>query len=132
LLRFILLTAALGALLLYAATLGAQWGWFPLPGYRYAIVGFLFLVTAALGVFLLKRINPPAEGFVMAYLGTMVLRIFLFAGFAVIMVFLDRSGASVNGAYFLVCYFLFTAIEVGYLFRQTQLQGRTEHLQKDS
>lgn len=130
--RFILLTAALAGILLLAVFKGAQWNWIPLPGFRYIIVGYLFAVTASLGVFLLKRIKRPAENFVVAYLGTLVLRLFLFVGFVIVIVFLDRSGASANGAYFMVCYFLFTALEVGYLFRQTQLHERAEHPQKDS
>ncbi len=130
--RFILLTVSLAVLLLVAANLGAQWGWMPLPGYRFAIVGYLLVITAVLGIFLLRRIAPPAEGFVVVYLGTMVLRIFLFAGFVIVMVFMDRSGASANGAFFMVSYFLFTALEVGYLFHATQVAGRVRHSQKDS
>lgn len=65
-----------------------------------------------------RRLGVRPTDFVTIYLGTTVLRILLFGAFIFVVIRLDKAGAWRNATLFLVCYFLFTAVEVLTLFYQ--------------
>jgi len=46
----------------------------------------------------------------------MVLKMLTYAGFILVIIFSDKSGAMGNAVLFLVAYLLFTGLEVGFLF----------------
>jgi len=89
-----------------------------LPSFFYQT---LILLTFGTGVMFryLYRINKP-DTFVQLYLFMMVLKILAFGAYAFFIVLKDRPGATFNIVFFLICYFIFTALEVAFLFQKTK------------
>lgn len=82
---------------------------------------FLFFVTIVIYRYLYKQNNPQV--FVQIYLATLAFKILVYGGYAVAMILMDRDGSVENVLYFLVVYMLFTAFEVGFLYRR--ISGRS-------
>lgn len=89
-----------------------------LPSFFYPTLLFL---TFGTGVMFrhLYRINKP-DLFVQFYLIMMVMKILAFGTYAFFIVMKDRPGATFNMVFFLICYFIFTALEVTFLFLKTK------------
>ncbi len=88
-----------------------------LPSFFYPT---LFFITFGTGLMFryLYRIHKP-ETFVQLYLLMMVVKILAFGAYAFFIVLKDRSGAAYNMVFFLICYFIFTALEIAFLFQKT-------------
>ncbi len=97
---------------------GSGRAWFTRPSFFIEIILFLALSTIALYWFTTRKINLQPDEFVKIYLGATVMRILFFGGFIFTVIMLDKLGAKENALLFLVCYFLFTALEVMVLYRQ--------------
>lgn len=97
---------------------GSGLGSFTLPSFFGEIIIFIALSTIALYWFTTRKVNLQPDDFVKIYLGATVLRILFFGGFISAVIMLDKDGAEENALFFLVCYFLFTTLEVLVLFRQ--------------
>ena len=107
-------------------------GWFPPPSFSNVTIVFFGLSTVGLYRFVVSRLGLQPEDFVKIYLGATILRILFFGGFAFAVMRLDRPEARQNALFFLVCYFLFTALEVLNLFRQVNYQNPIRRDQKDT
>lgn len=114
--RFFLLVSVVALLLYVAVRAGADQGWFHYPSYSDEIV--LFLALSHLGLFylILRQLGQRPEDFVKVYLGSTVLRILFFGLFIFLIIRLDPGSAVGNALCFLVCYFIFTALEVSMLY----------------
>lgn len=77
---------------------------------------FLTFTTLVIYYYLLKT---RAEQFVQLYLLTLVIKIVAYAGYCLAIAVKDRDNAGGNVIFFLVTYFIFTALEVTFLYRQT-------------
>ncbi len=88
-----------------------------LPTFFYQTLIFLTFGTGIMFRYL-YRINKP-ETFVQLYLFMMVVKILAFGAYAFFIVLKDRPGATYNIVFFLICYFIFTALEIAFLFRKT-------------
>lgn len=66
----------------------------------------------------LIKIQSPSS-FATAYLGSLVVQLLVWVGYAGTVFYLDRSGANANAVYFLVNCLTFIALEVFFLFRRT-------------
>ena len=88
------------------------------PSFTSEIVIFLLLSTIVLYMVIVRRLGVRPTDFVIIYLGITVLRILLFGAFIFVVIRFDKAGAWRNATLFLVCYFLFTTVEILALFFQ--------------
>jgi hypothetical protein len=116
LLRFVL-GAAITTLMLAGATgLGVQQGWWPLPTYGTEILLFLLGITTVVYYKLYKR--QPGEGFVRAYLLSIVLKMVCGLALILFIVLTEPAAAVENAALFILAYLLLTFLEVSFLFKK--------------
>ena len=89
-----------------------------MPSFLYQTLIFVTFGTGLMFRYL-YRINKP-DTFVQLYLLMMVVKILAFGAYAFFIVLEDRAGATYNIVFFLICYFIFTALEVAFLFQKTK------------
>ena len=63
----------------------------------------------------LIRVRKP-DSFVQLYLLFMVLKFLAYGAFVFILILKDKAGAEANALFFMATYFIFTALEVVFLF----------------
>jgi hypothetical protein len=85
------------------------------PTFFWSTLIFLILSTAVI-YFFLTRSEPSA--FVQRYLMSTVLKLFGYCVYNVVIILMDRENAGVNVAFFLITYFLFTVLELAFLYRK--------------
>lgn len=117
---FIVLTVVAGAITVLTLA-GAGQAYFTMPSFLYGTIGLLYIVTAAIYAYLF-RIKRPGD-FLQLYLLTMVAKLVVFFLYNLVMVFSDPALALENVVLFLVTYFLFTALEVAFLYRKIGQPG---------
>jgi len=84
-----------------------------LPSFFWEIQIFVISTT----FFLFRYLYRVArEQFVQLYLLTMVVKLLGYGGFAVFVILEDRANASLNVAFFLISYLVFTLLELGFLY----------------
>jgi hypothetical protein len=110
---------------------GVEKGTFELPTYYQEIISFIALSTMALYWFTTRKMGMASSDFAKIYLGATVLRILFFGGFIFAIIQLDPSSARGNASLFLVCYFLFTILEVVVLFKELNSRKSSGGGQKD-
>lgn len=113
-LRFLLFCLILGALFYVVVTFGVQSGWFTKPTLMVEIIALNVLATALLYRWLLKIHSTPS--FNNAYLGSIVLKLFLYCGVLITVRIISPDTLIPNAILLLVCYALFTILEVTILF----------------
>jgi 4-hydroxybenzoate polyprenyltransferase len=86
------------------------------PSFLIETTLFLFLVTIVIYRYLYRL--KKLQLFVQVYLGTLVLKIIIYGSYTVGMMVMNRTGSMENVFYFLIVYFVFTALEVGFLYRR--------------
>jgi hypothetical protein len=116
LLRFTAMTGLVALAILAILIAGSDAGWFDDPSFSREILAFFSLSNVTLYWAVGRNLSDHPDDFVKVYLGATVLRILFFGGFILAVILLDRSGAAGNTLFFLVCYFLFTIMEVGALW----------------
>src|SRR5258708_38874476 len=108
-LRFLLSVAIAIAGLLSAVYLGGQQHWLnATPSFATEIILFLGISTSVIFYFLIR--HAQSTSFTQAYLLSMVLKMLTYAGFILVILFTDESGAMINAVLFLVAYLLFTGL----------------------
>ena len=99
--------------------LAHEQAWIPkLPSFFYQTLIFLSFGTGLIFRYL-YRINKP-DTFVQFYLVMMVVKMLAFGAYAFFIVLEDRVGATYNIVFFLICYFIFTVLEIAFLFQKTK------------
>lgn len=92
--------------------------WIPkLPSFFYQTLIFLLFSTSTIFVYLFK-VNKPGFFFIQLYLLTMVVKFIAYGAYNLLMIMDDRAGASLNVVFFMILYFTFTAVEIGFLYRK--------------
>ncbi len=76
----------------------------------------LVLTTSIIYVYLYKA--RTSAYFTQLYLLTMVVKVLAYCAYILLMVLKDKPAAVENAVFFLVCYFTFTALEIGFLYRK--------------
>lgn len=110
------------SLLLTAIILGAftwlasQRGLFPQPSFFLTTLIFLTFGTGLIFIYLYKATKP--DFFILLYLLTMVLKLLAYCGYNLVIILKDKAGAIPNVVLFMVTYFVFTALEIGFLYRR--------------
>ena len=98
-------------------------GWIPtLPSFLYVTTWLVALTTSILFVYLYR--SDKTRFFVQFYLASMVIKLIAYLAYNLVVVLEDRAGAFANVIYFLLAYFLFTAIEIGFLYRKVSPPSR--------
>ena len=87
-----------------------------LPTYFFQTFIFLVFGTSLLFVYLYK-FNKP-DFFVQLYLLSMMVKLIDYGAYNFIMIMDDKGGATQNVIWFVVLYFIFTALEIGFLYRK--------------
>lgn len=120
-LRFVI-TLMLAALIFWAGLIvGVNSGWIQnKPSFSFEILVLLFTATLII-FFYLYRVSKNI--FVQLYLLTMAVKIIAYVSFILIMVQKDRSGALGNVVFFMLVYIVFTALEIGFLYRRINASG---------
>lgn len=103
-------SGCLAAGLLLPAVFGAT---FTLPSFCWPSLILLTLATALIFRYLYR--TGPAL-FIQLYLLTMVIKLLAYAAYILAMILLHREGAVANVVFFLVTYFIFTFLEVVFLY----------------
>lgn len=119
--RFFIVLTVVAVVITVLTLEGAGRACFTLPSFLYGTIGLLYVVTAAIYAYLV-RINKPGD-FLQLYLLTMVAKLVVFFLYNLVMVFSDPTLALENVVLFLVTYFLFTALEVAFLYRKIGRPG---------
>jgi hypothetical protein len=110
-----LITLSLVALCLLAI---GVWGIETRPEYYYRTLIFLFVSTAGLYRFLLRTKQQRPDFFVQFYLATMVVKLIAYGAYMFVVVTTQTEKPVYDVIFFMVVYFIFTAIEIGFLYRQ--------------
>lgn len=95
-------------------------GWVidPLPEYFYRTLVFLFVSTVGLYRFLLRTKQQRPDFFIQFYLATMVVKLIAYGAYMFVVVTSQETKAVNDVAFFMIVYFIFTALEIGFLYRQ--------------
>jgi hypothetical protein len=87
------------------------------PQFLYQTVVFLFLTTTGLYHYLLKTKQQRPDYFVQLYLLTMVVKMIASGTYLFVMVW-GQPNPIPDVVLFMVVYFVFTALEIGFLYRK--------------
>jgi len=118
LVRFSLVVFLICVLLVFSVFYGSAQGYFAVPSFTYEIIGFLGFSTISFYTYLLRKISKSPQDFTSAFLLTLVLRFLLFAGFMLVIIYIDNPGANSNALFFMVAYAILTVVEVGFLYQK--------------
>jgi hypothetical protein len=109
----LLLTAAvIAAVVLFAVSAG----YFDRPSFFLKTLILLTFSTALIYGYLYKADRPAF--FLQLYLLTMVVKLLAYCAYNLIMILSDKPAAVGNVIFFMVTYFVFTMLEIGFLYRK--------------
>ena len=112
---------AASASLLSSLWLAREFEWLQhLPSFLYVTLFFVLLTTIIVFRYL-YRLKQPAY-FIQLYLFLMVVKLIAYLGYNIFMVLKDKPSAVSNVVFFLLVYFVFTLIEIIFLYRQVNAQ----------
>lgn len=94
------------------------WGIEAVPGDFYRTIIFLFVCTVGLYRFLLKTKQQRPDYFVQLYLLTLAIKLMAYGVYVFIVIRSQPEQAVLNVISFMAVYFIFTAIEITFLYRQ--------------
>ena len=87
-----------------------------LPSFFYQTL--IFLVFATITIFAyLYNVDKP-DFFVQLYLLTMAVKLLAFGAYNLFMILEDKTGAPANVVFFMLLYFVFTGLEITFLYRK--------------
>jgi hypothetical protein len=120
LLRFIIAVAILTAGLPPILSFVSQKTWISgLPSFLHESTWLVAFITTIIFVYLyrLHRLGKPGI-FVQFYLLSMVVKLLACFAYTILIILEDRPGAVANVVYLLIVYFLYTALEITFLYRR--------------
>lgn len=91
---------------------------FPLPSYFFETMVLLLIGTAGLYFYLVDVKNERPDYFVQLYIATLFAKMIAYAAYVFFVVWDDKPNAHSNALFFMIAYFLFTGIEVYFLYRK--------------
>jgi hypothetical protein len=104
--------------LLVVLILGVSQSFSILPSFFYQSLVLLTLSTIGLYYYLVRiRKNRP-DFFVHFYLASIAIKLLAYGAYLALIIWEDRPGALENVVFFIAVYAVFTALEVGFLWRQ--------------
>ena len=121
--RFIVALVALGALfVLTGSWMLWQQTLLSLPSFFYQTLIFVAFSVALVCAYLYK-VNKPAI-FVQLYLLTMAVKLLAYGAYVVVIILQDRAGAVENVVFFMIAYFVFSALEIGFLYHKISRESK--------
>jgi len=114
--KFIATSLSIALFLIALVHFGTHLGWIPIPSFLYQTLIFITFTTAVIFAYLYRMAKP--DFFVPMYLLTMGVKLVAYSSYAYFMIRSDRGGAVTNVAFFLLCYAIFTAMEIAFLHRK--------------
>jgi hypothetical protein len=114
--KFFLTVALFTVIIIIIVFWGEKNGWWAKPSFLYESLIFLIFTTAVIFIYLFK-VNKP-DFFVQLYLLSMAVKLLAFGVFNFIMITEDKAGAMANVLFFMLSYFIFTFIEITFLYRK--------------
>lgn len=90
--------------------------WDALPSFFFQTLIFLLVSTSILYQYLDKFSKP--DFFIQFYLLTIAVKILAYGAYNLVMIMDDRPGAPQNVVWFIMLYFLFTALEILFLYQK--------------
>jgi hypothetical protein len=101
---------------------GSAQGYFVKPSFFLTTLLLLFLVTTIIFLYLYNAKKP--QFFLQLYLFTMLMKLVLYCVYNFIMVTRHPKGAMGNVVFFMATYFVFTALEIVFLYRKIASNSR--------
>jgi hypothetical protein len=121
-LRFIIVLLLAAGIIWGFVVYGSELAFFQRPTFLLPILIFL-TVSTFLVFFYLYTAEKPGF-FVQLYLLTMVVKLLAYLVFCYVMISNDKPSAIGNVVIFMVTYFIFTALEIGFLFHKISGQNK--------
>ena len=87
-----------------------------MPSFFYQTLLFLVFGTTIIYRYLI-RVEKP-EFFVQLYLIMMAVKLVAYCTYCGVIITQDKAGAAANVVFFMIVYFAFTALEIGFLFHK--------------
>ena len=115
-LRFFIALLLASTLIIVFVLMGASAGYFSTPSYFIQSLILLSFATSVIFIYLYKAKRP--DFFLQLYLLTMVVKLLAYCTYNLIMIIDDKSGAVANVVFFMATYFIFTALEIGFLYHK--------------
>lgn len=97
-----------------------NWFFTVLPPYFYQTIALLFMGTVGIYFYLLDVKKNRPEYFVQMYIATQFAKILAYGSYMLFVVWDDSNRASDHALIFMITYFVFTAIEVIFLYRKVR------------
>jgi len=117
LIRFFFTLLIVALVLSTVAWVSADSHWITaLPSFFIQTTIFLLFGTGLLYIYL-YRFNKP-DFFIHLYLATMALKLLAYGGYNFFMIIEDRDGAVRNVVWFMTLYFIFTVLEIAFLYQK--------------
>jgi hypothetical protein len=114
--RFFVVLLLTAGVIVAAVHIGVAEGYFSQPTFFWKSLIFLTFSTAMIFVYLYKANNPGF--FLQLYLLTMVVKLLAYCAFCLVMILTDKRSAIGNAVFFMSTYFVFTVIEIAFLFKR--------------
>lgn len=90
----------------------------PLPSFFYETMALLAVGTLGLYYYLVKIHRARPDFFIPFFVITLVLKMLAYAVYIFVVFKFDEQGAARNAVYFAILYFIFTGLEVLFVYRQ--------------
>jgi hypothetical protein len=96
--------------------LGIEHGYFNRPSFFLKTLLLLVFSTSIIYTYLYKADKPGF--FLQLYMLTMVVKLLAYCSYVLIIVRSDKTAAFSNVIFFMITYFVFTALEIGFLYKK--------------
>lgn len=93
-----------------------------LPSFFYQTIILLLMGTTGIYFYLIDVKRQRPEYFVQLYLATLMAKILAYGGYVLFVVWDDPAQASNNALVFMFTYFIFTTVEIIFLYRKVSRQ----------
>lgn len=90
----------------------------PLPSFFYQSLALLLFGTGGIYFYLVDIKQERPAYFVQIYIATLFVKILAYGAYMFFVVWDDKGGAADNALFFMVTYFIFTAVEIIFLYRK--------------
>lgn len=120
--RFLIALLACAVLLALGSLYAHAHGWIGvLPSFFYQTLIFLVFSTAIIYLYLYR--SNKTGLFLHLYLLTMVVKFIAYGAYNLFVILEDKPGAVVNVVFFMLGYFIFTVVEIAFLYRRITSGG---------
>lgn len=90
----------------------------PLPSFFYQSLALLLFGTGGIYFYLVDIKQEKPTYFVQIYIATLFAKILAYGAYMFFVVWEDKPGAAANALFFMITYFIFTGIEIIFLYRK--------------